>query len=586
MVGRQSGVGEGRRLHRVQVTEGQEVAGVVDQHVPRHAAIGAQACRHRGELALALAIVLQPLDAAAALAATGRAIDGDRLADFQPGDAGAQRLHPTRVLVTEGEGWLEGHHARLKVVDEVQVGVAQAGATHPHQHLAWTGFGLGDVTHLGVVLPLGELNGIHAIGLLWLVVEYQATTSSSPLLARRPDPCCFLQLSLSAWGGPRMGKVSPRGASMTFIGLVWHNVSARRMRAALTAGAVAIGVMAVVALGTLTSSLEQSATGFLKAGNADFTIAQKHTDSLLNSLISSDDIASIAKVDGVEDSIGALIELDKYDAGHPTVVQVGLAPDAQKRFGVVVLEGRSYAAQSETEVMLGYTLAESIDKKTGDTLTMDGHQYRVTGLYRTNGVSYGNSTMMFPLAALQGRYQAAGQVTLGFVKLAPGASSAQVRKSIDTKFPQLATVNSETDFGRVDNTLVLISAGNTGGSILAAVIAITGVLNTSLLSFFERIREFGVLRSIGWTRRRIVSLVLGESLIVSLVGATIGVFLGWVAINLLQNLPELRGVFHPIYTASIFTRSLVFAIGVAFLGAIYPALRAAFLSPVEAMRRE
>ena len=373
---------------------------------------------------------------------------------------------------------------------------------------------------------------------------------------------------------------------MTFIGLVWHNVSARRMRAALTAGAVAIGVMAVVALGTLTSSLEQSATGFLKAGNADFTIAQKHTDSLLNSLISSDDIASIAKVDGVEDSIGALIELDKYDAGHPTVVQVGLAPDAQKRFGVVVLEGRSYAAQSETEVMLGYTLAESIDKKTGDTLTMDGHQYRVTGLYRTNGVSYGNSTMMFPLAALQGRYQAAGQVTLGFVKLAPGASSAQVRKSIDTKFPQLATVNSETDFGRVDNTLVLISAGNTGGSILAAVIAITGVLNTSLLSFFERIREFGVLRSIGWTRRRIVSLVLGESLIVSLVGATIGFFLGWVAINLLQNLPVLRGVFPPIYTASIFTRSLVFAIGVAFLGAIYPALRAAFLSPVEAMRRE
>nr|WP_287393020.1 hypothetical protein [Candidatus Microthrix sp.] len=53
---------------------------------------------------------------------------------------------------------------------------------------------------------------------------------------------------------------------MTFIGLVWHNVSARRMRAALTAGAVAIGVMAVVALGTLPSSLEQSATGFLESG--------------------------------------------------------------------------------------------------------------------------------------------------------------------------------------------------------------------------------------------------------------------------------------------------------------------------------
>lgn len=372
---------------------------------------------------------------------------------------------------------------------------------------------------------------------------------------------------------------------MTFVGLVWHNLAARRLRAVLTASAVAIGVMAVVALGTLTSSLEQAATGYLKTGNADFSVAQKHTDSLLNSLISTDDIGEIKKVPGVGDAIGALIELDSYDSDHPTVVQVGLDPSAQKRFGVILLNGRSYDAKSDDEVMLGYTLAESIDKEVGDTLSMDGHRYRVTGLYRTN-ISYGNSTMMFPLPVLQGRYQVAGQVSLGFVKLAPGASKDRVRKAIDQKFPQLATVASEADYGRVDNTLVLISAANTGGSILAGAIAITGVLNTSLLSFFERIREFGVLRSIGWTRLRIVSLVIGEAIILSLFGAAVGVLLGWGAINVLQHLSELRGVFHPIYSASIFTRSLGFAIGVAFLGALYPALRAAFLSPVEAMHRE
>ena len=80
---------------------------------------------------------------------------------------------------------------------------------------------------------------------------------------------------------------------MTFIGLVWHNLAARKLRAALTASAVAIGVMAVVAMGTLTSSLKQSATGYLKTGNADFSLAQKHTDSLLNSLLSTDDIAKV-----------------------------------------------------------------------------------------------------------------------------------------------------------------------------------------------------------------------------------------------------------------------------------------------------
>ncbi|MCU1453269.1 MAG: hypothetical protein JWN46_1415 [Acidimicrobiales bacterium] len=372
---------------------------------------------------------------------------------------------------------------------------------------------------------------------------------------------------------------------MTFLGLIWHNVAARRLRAALTAGAVAIAVMAVVALGVLTSSLKASATGILQVGNADFSVAQKHVDNILNSTIAEGDIAAMGKVPGVQAAIGALIELEKYDAAHPGVIQVGLDPAAQRRFGVVILEGRSYAPRSNDEVMLGYVIASALHKRVGDPFVIDGHHYRVTGLYRTN-VSFGNSTVMFPLPELQGRYQVAGQVTLGFVKLVPGASKQAVRQAIDQRFPQLATILGEKDYGRADQTLVLISAANTGGGILAAVIAISGVLNTSLLSFFERIREFGVLRSIGWSRQRVIALVLGEALVVSLLGALVGLFLGWAAINVLQHLSQLRGVFHPVYEASIFSRSLYFAFGVAFLGALYPAVRAAFMSPLEALRRE
>ena len=389
-------------------------------------------------------------------------------------------------------------------------------------------------------------------------------------------------------GGPGTMKLDARPEVlpfMTFLGLILHNVAARRLRAALTAGAVAIAVMAVVALGTLTLSLKESATGILKVGNADLTIAQKHVDNILNSTIAATDMAKVAKVPGVQQAIGALVQLEKYDKNNPGVIQVGLDPKAQKAFGVVILDGRSYTATSEDQAMLGYQLASTLHKEIGDRFTIDSHTYRVTGLYRTN-ISFGNSTMMFPLPVLQGRYQKPGQITLGFVKVRDGVNKETVKKAINAKFPQLAGVASESDYGLVDNTLVLISAANTGGGILAAVIAISGVLNTSLLSFFERIREFGVLRSIGWSRRRIISLVLGEALVVSLVGAMFGVFLGWVAINVLQHLDALRGVFHPIYDAGIFGRSLTFAFVVAFVGALYPAVRAAFLSPLEAMRRE
>jgi putative ABC transport system permease protein len=229
--------------------------------------------------------------------------------------------------------------------------------------------------------------------------------------------------------------------------------------------------------------------------------------------------------------------------------------------------------------------AQQIHKGVGDTVAFDSKNYRVVGLYST-GNAFGNSTVMFPLSTLQGLNHVSGQVSLGFAKVAPGASIKKVRAAIDKQFVQLTTIQTAQDYGRADRNLTLISAADTGGSILAALIAITGVLNTSLMSFFERIREFGIVRSVGWSRRRVLSMVLGETLVVSLVGAVLGLLGGWVAVNLLQNLSQLRGVFEPTYSAWVFARALMVAVVVAFLGALYPASRAALMAPMEALRRE
>jgi putative ABC transport system permease protein len=382
------------------------------------------------------------------------------------------------------------------------------------------------------------------------------------------------------------GRTDPgKEPHMTFVGLIARNIASRPLRAALTASAVAIGVMAVVALGVLTTSLKETATQILEVGNADFTISQKHTDDILNSTISQDDIDAIGKVPGVKKAVGALISTDSYDADNPVVIEVGLNEGDQAPFGVNILEGKSYTDDATDQVMLGYALAKSIKKNVGDTMTVDGKDYEVMGLYRTN-VSFGNSTMMMPLAHLQGDNQLAGQVTLGFVQVDKGANIKKVRAAIDGDFQQLTTIETAEDFGRADRNLTLIGAANTGGSLLAGLIAITGVLNTSLLSFFERIREFGIYRSIGWSRLRVISLVIGEAIVVSIVGAAVGVFLGWGAINVLENLKQLKGIFKPTYDAAIFWRSLGFGLVVAFLGALYPALRAALVAPITAVRRE
>ena len=372
---------------------------------------------------------------------------------------------------------------------------------------------------------------------------------------------------------------------MTFVGLIFRQIGARPLRAGLTAAAVAIGVAAVVALGVLTASLKLTATQLLKVGSADFTVAQKHTDDLLNSTIGEQDIAAMNRLPGVTSAVGALLGTDAYNSDNPLVIEVGLAPKDQAPFGVDILEGRSYTRDAKGEIMLGYVFAKKIGKQVGDTVVLDHRTYRVVGTYSTN-VSFGNSTVMFPLAALQGLNRLSGQVSLGFVKIDNDAKISTVRAEVQREFRQLTTIQSASEFGRADRNLTLISAGNTGGSILAAMIAITGVLNTSLLSFFERIREFGIYRSIGWTRTRVTGLVMGEAFVVSLGGAMVGMAVGWFAINVLQHLRQLRGIFVPTYDASVFLRALGFAFLVAFMGALYPALRAAFVAPLKAVRHE
>ena len=76
---------------------------------------------------------------------------------------------------------------------------------------------------------------------------------------------------------------------MTFIGLLAHNVWRRRLRAVVTAIAVAIGVTAVLALGVLTTSLRATAVSVLKIGRADFSISQKGASDVLYSTISREE---------------------------------------------------------------------------------------------------------------------------------------------------------------------------------------------------------------------------------------------------------------------------------------------------------
>jgi putative ABC transport system permease protein len=370
-----------------------------------------------------------------------------------------------------------------------------------------------------------------------------------------------------------------------FATLIARNVLTRKVRSILTGAAVAIAIMTVVALGVLTHSLRRTAVSVLQTGTADFTVAQKNVSDVLYSALDEEDVTRIQQTPGVQSAVGVLVAAVQLDSDHPFFLELGIQPDQLTTFGVGVVAGQPYSADATDEVMLGYRAARDLNKSVGDTIVIDNTQFRVVGIFSTGQV-FGDEASMLPLTNLQTLERKPGAVTLAFVKVQSGADVDSVRARIEHDNAQLATVRTASEFGRVDRNLRLISAANVGISILALVIGAIGVMNTTAMSVFERTREFGVLRAVGWTRARVISLVMGEAVVISFMGACFGIALGFIAIRLIQRVPDLVGVFQPDYPAGIFGRALGIAMGMALFGALYPAIRAALLSPLEALRNE
>ena len=123
-------------------------------------------------------------------------------------------------------------------------------------------------------------------------------------------------------------------------------------------------------------------------------------------------------------------------------------------------------------------------------------------------------------------------------------------------------------------------------STIALLIGSIGMLNTLMMAVFERTREIAMLRALGWRRRKIVSLILGEATVLCLGGAMIGVSLAFVFVKGLSSMPAAGRMVSGDLSWEVVLQGFVIALLLGFIGGLYPAWTAARMTPVEGLRHD
>lgn len=370
---------------------------------------------------------------------------------------------------------------------------------------------------------------------------------------------------------------------MSFISLIFKNPFRNKTRSALAIIGIAIGIATIVALGIVTDGLKASTENTLKSGGSDFTITEANSPGMGSSKIDEERVDDIKGIQGINNAVGVLIDMRTVDGEMFTVM--GIDRENLEVGQINVIEGAPFT-ENKDEIIIGKTASQNLNKKVGDTIKIFGKDFKITGIYETGSMWEDGGSFM-SLKRLQDLSEKNDQVSMIFVKLQNKASIDTITKNIeDTYTDELTTIKSIEDFNKVNKGLDTIDTASWAISLLAIIIGGIGVINTMIMSVYERTREIGVLKAVGWKDRRILSMILGESVVITLIAAIIGIILGIVGVELILMTPTMGGFIKPVYSPELFLKAVGIALFVGIIGGLYPAYRASRLSPTEALRYE
>jgi putative ABC transport system permease protein len=344
----------------------------------------------------------------------------------------------------------------------------------------------------------------------------------------------------------------------------------------LTAAGVSLGVGLIVALLSVTAGAKRTAAQLIHIGHADFGLFEAGASDLTLSRLPEHLADEARRQPGVAAAGRIYLWVTR------SLLVFGFDSGEFPARRLVVISGRRAAGD---EALVGDRAAREQHLHVGGLLRLARRSFRVAGVYHT-GNPFEDRGAVLPLDLVQHLAGHPGDVTTVAVAVEPGSSPQRLAHRLEHRFPGTTAVLEPGQAVRIDTSSRVVVSTGWIISLLALIVGGIAVTNTMAMSVFERVREIGILRAVGWPTRQIGALIVSEALGICLLALGVGLLLGWAGAVLFSEHAESGQLLRPDFTAGVFAWGLAFALGVGLVGAAYPAWRAIRLTPVQALRQE
>jgi putative ABC transport system permease protein len=379
------------------------------------------------------------------------------------------------------------------------------------------------------------------------------------------------------------------------------NIWRRPLRTALTILGIVIGVFALTVMGALAEKLNVLVDGgdeYFRTRLFVFDQGAASGFQASSRPITRDLVERIEEIDGVERATPVLQTLlDPEEVGGFDIPELltGIEPETwfDTRIDLRVDAGRFLEADEDGVTTIGADLAERYNLRVGDTFEIRGRDFEVIGVLERT-LTFPDKIAYVPLrnaqeiyvesvpAAFEERTDAlATQIEVFPVDL---AEADAVADAIRAELASVRVVTPDQVADQIGQASVVFNLIIVGASVIAVIVGGLSVINTMVMTVQERVREIGIKKAVGAPTGAILREFVVEATLLGAIGGIIGLSAGALLVLVLNAQTAGSGTTVFLLTPALLLRSFLFATILGALAGIYPALRAARLDPVQALR--